>query len=62
MAFIFVAVGAQGGLTGTKLIVFGTICLSLYIIVLPALMRPLVKKVTGSDDFTIGHSTSIYCF
>lgn len=62
MAFIFVAVGAQGGLTGAKLITFATIFLSIYIIVVPALMRPLVKKVTGSDDFTIGHTTSLFCF
>jgi PTS system ascorbate-specific IIC component len=62
MAFIFVAVGSQGGLTGVKLIAFATIFLSIYIIVVPALMRPLVKKVTGSDDFTIGHTTSLFCF
>lgn len=62
MAFIFVSVGVQGGLSGAGLIIFATIFLSLYIIFMPALMRPLVRKVTGSNDFTIGHTTSIYCF
>lgn len=62
MSYIFVAVGVEGGLSGTGLIVFATIFLSIYIIVVPALMRPLVKKVTGTDKFTIGHSTSIFCF
>lgn len=61
MAFIFIAVGVQGGLTGTKLVIFATIFLSAYIVFVPAIMRPLVKKVTGNDDFTIGHTTSIYC-
>ena len=27
-------------------------------IVAPNLMRPLVKEVTGKDDFTIGHPTT----
>ncbi|GAA0178960.1 PTS ascorbate transporter subunit IIC [Clostridium sediminicola] len=62
MSYIFIAGGVEGGLTGTTLIVFATVLLSIYIIVVPALMRPLVKKVTGSDQFTIGHTTSIFCF
>lgn len=62
MSYLFVAVGVEGGLSGIGLIIFATIFLSIYIIVTPALMRPLVKKVTGTDKFTIGHSTSIFCF
>ena len=31
---------------------------ALYMIVAPNLMRPLVKEVTGKDDFTIGHPTT----
>jgi PTS system ascorbate-specific IIC component len=62
MSYIFVATGVEAGLMGTKLIIFATIFLSIYIIVVPALMKPLVKKVTGSDQFTIGHTTSIFCF
>ncbi|SKC89660.1 PTS ascorbate transporter subunit IIC [Maledivibacter halophilus] len=62
MSYIFVAVGVESGLSGTGLIIFATIFLSIYIIVTPALMRPLVKKVTGTDQFTVGHSTTIFCF
>ncbi|WP_461206844.1 PTS ascorbate transporter subunit IIC [Clostridium sp. DL1XJH146] len=62
MSYIFIAGGVEGGLTGTGLIIFATIFLSIYIIVVPTLMRPLVKKVTGSDQFTIGHTTAIFCF
>ncbi|MEG1947157.1 MAG: PTS ascorbate transporter subunit IIC [Lachnospiraceae bacterium] len=61
MAYLAVAAGVQGGLSGAPLIGFATIGLSLYIIISPALLRPLVKKVTGSDDFTIGHTAGIFC-
>ena len=61
-SYLAVAAGVQGGLSGVGLVVFATVALSLYIIIVPALMRPLVRNVTGSDDFTIGHSTSIFCF
>jgi len=61
MSFISVAVGAEAGLQGMALTMFATFFLALYIIVVPALLRPFVKMVTGSDDFTIGHSSSIFC-
>ncbi len=61
LAYLAVASGVQGGLSGTGLIIFATIGLSLYIIISPAILRPLVKKVTGADNFTIGHSAGIYC-
>lgn len=61
MSFIFVAVGVEGGLTGTALTIFATILLSIYIVVTPALVRPFMKDVTGSDSFTIGHTASMYC-
>ena len=56
MSFIFVAAGVEGGLSGTALVVFATIMLSLYIVVTPALIKPFVKRVTGDDSFTIGHT------
>lgn len=61
MSFIFVAVGVEGGLSGTALTIFATIFLSIYIIVTPALLRPYVKQVTGTDTFTIGHTCSLFC-
>lgn len=62
MSYIFVAVGVESGLSGAGLVTFATIFLSIYIIVVPTLMKPLVRKVTGSSDFTIGHTTSVFCF
>lgn len=61
-SYLAVAAGVQGGLSGAALVAFATAALSLYIIIVPALMRPLVRNVTGTDDFTIGHTTSIFCF
>ncbi len=61
MSYICVAVGVEAGLDGTALTIFATIFLALYIIIVPALLRPFVQKVTGSDAFTIGHSASVFC-
>jgi len=58
-AFIFVAVGVENGLSGLGLVAFSTIFLAVYIIVVPALIRPYVKKVIGDDSFTLGHPTVI---
>ncbi len=58
-AFIFVAVGVETGLTGGNLLLFSTIFVSIYIILVPAILRPFVKNVTGDDSFTLGHPTGI---
>jgi len=61
MAYLLVGVAVNLGLKSINLIVFATIWLSAYIIISPALMKPLVSKIVGSDSFTIGHSATIYC-
>lgn len=60
MAYIFVLAGVEGGLSGLGLIVFATVFLSLYIVLVPWLSKPVVKSITGSDAFTIGHTASLY--
>ncbi len=60
MSYISVLAGVQGGLEGIPLIIFASIFLSVYIIVVPAITRPFVKKITGSDDFTIGHTAGFF--
>ena len=60
MAYITVLAGVEGGLSGISLILFASGFLALYIIAVPALTRPFVKKVSGSDDFTIGHTACFY--
>jgi PTS system ascorbate-specific IIC component len=56
-AFIFVALGVEAGLKGSALMMMSTVLLALYIIFMPALIRPFVKAVTGDDSFTLGHPT-----
>lgn len=60
MSYIFVLAGVEAGLEGGALTIFASFFLALYIIVIPWLTRPFVKKITGSDDFTIGHTASIF--
>lgn len=57
IAFIVIAVGVESGLEGQALVIFGTVFTSIYIIVAPWMIKPFVKKVTGDDSFTIGHTT-----
>ena len=56
--YVFIAAGVDAGLTGGKLIGLAAVFTALYMIVAPNLMRPLVKDVTGKEDFSIGHPTT----
>ena len=58
--YFFVAAAVGAGLKGTTLIVVTIIFTALYLIICPNLMRPLVKDVTGSDSFSIGHPTTFF--
>jgi len=60
MSYIFVLAGVQGGLEGAPLVIFASLFLAFYIIVIPAITKPFVKKITGNDDFTIGHTASLF--
>jgi PTS system ascorbate-specific IIC component len=58
-AFMVTAALADGGkMSGTALVIVGSIILGIISTVLPALVAPYVRKLTGSSDFTIGHSTT----
>lgn len=56
--YVFIAAGVDAGLKGSKLIVLAAIFTGLYMVIAPNLMRPLIKEVTGKDDFTIAHPTT----
>lgn len=58
--FVFIAAGVDAGLKGMTLIAFAAVFTALYMVVAPNLMHPLVKKVTGKDEFTIGHPTTTF--
>jgi len=55
--FIFVACAVEMGFTGSGIVIVATVVTALYIIIMPALIRPFVKNVIGDDSFTLGHPT-----
>lgn len=56
--FVFLAAGYDAGLRDTKLLILATIFTALYMIIMPNLLQPFVRKVTGDDSFAIGHPTA----
>ena len=61
-AMLFVALGSEMGLSRLTTLVLAVVFTTLYLVIPSNLMTPYVKELTGSDDFTIGHTTSIFCF
>ena len=59
---LFVALGSEMGLSRLTTLVLAVVFTTLYLVIPSNLMTPYVKELTGSDDFTIGHTTSIFCF
>jgi len=51
-----------GRISGVALIVIGAIILGVLSTVLPALLAKFVFQLTGSEDFTIGHTTTTHAF
>jgi ascorbate PTS system EIIC component len=59
-AFMVVAGLAEGGLLqGAALVLVGGLVHGLLCTLFPALISPFVFKLTGKQDFTIGHTTTI---
>ncbi len=62
-AFMVVAALADGGkINGVALVVVGSLIQGVISTFLPALIAPFVFKLTGSKDFTIGHTTTSLAF
>lgn len=62
-AFMVVAALADAGkITGTTLIVIGSLVQGLISAVLPALIAKYVYALTGTKDFSIGHTTTVHAF
>jgi PTS system ascorbate-specific IIC component len=58
-AFMITAALADSGqIRGILLIVIGSLLLGIVSTVLPALIAPFVRQLTGSSEFTIGHTTT----
>jgi len=62
-AFMVTAGLADAGkIGGVALVIIGSLVLGVISTVLPALISKFVFKLTGSKDFTIGHTTTIHAF
>jgi PTS system ascorbate-specific IIC component len=58
-AFTMVGALADGGvIKGTLLWVLAGVILGIWVTIVPALTAPYVRKLIGSNDFVIGHSTT----
>ncbi|MFO8035261.1 MAG: PTS ascorbate transporter subunit IIC [Anaerolineales bacterium] len=51
-----------GKISGVALIVIGSIVLGIISTVLPALIARFVYRLTSSEDFSIGHTTTVHAF
>lgn len=49
----------EAGFNEILTIVIGSLLQGLFLTLMPAISQPLVRKVTGSDDFAIGHLTTL---
>ncbi|MFK5707928.1 PTS ascorbate transporter subunit IIC [Lysinibacillus boronitolerans] len=59
MACLIAASLSVGGMSGTPLIIVGSIILGLCMVMFPAILQPTVRQITGSDDFAVGHFGSV---
>lgn len=60
MVFVYVALTIEviPTVSRTTMIIVGSLLAGLYFTLSPALVQPFLRKVTGSDDFAFGHTTS----
>lgn len=59
MACLIAASLSVGGMSGTPLIIVGSIILGLCMVIFPAILQPTVRQITGSNDFAVGHFGSV---
>jgi ascorbate PTS system EIIC component len=59
MACVISLVLTTNGYKGYSIVVIGSIVVGVWMIISPALLQPTVRKITGSDQFALGHFGSI---
>ncbi len=62
MACLIAATLSVSNLSEWLIILIGSIILGLCMILFPALLQPMVRQITGSDDFAVGHFGSVGYF
>lgn len=55
MACMIAVILSTGGLSGVVLITVGALILGSLMVVMPALLQPYTREITGNDDIAIGH-------
>lgn len=58
--FVFVGVGVSAGLSGAPLLLVASVTTALYYVIMPNLVRPYIRDVTGDDSFTLGHPSTVF--
>lgn len=62
MACMIAVILMTGGMEGFQLVFIGSIILGSLMVLMPALVAPYTRKITGSNDFTVGHFGSLGYF
>lgn len=62
MACMLAAVLAASGIKGPLLVAIGSVILGALMVLMPALLQPYTRQITGSDDMAVGHFGSIGYF
>lgn len=55
MACLIAVILMTGGIEGPMLVIVGSFILGSLMVLMPAMLQPFTRKITGSDDFAIGH-------
>ncbi|MBM7553931.1 PTS ascorbate transporter subunit IIC [Thalassobacillus pellis] len=55
MACLIAVILVTGGFSGASMIILGSVILGSLMVLSPAMLQPFTRRVTGSDDFAIGH-------
>ncbi|WP_053218474.1 PTS ascorbate transporter subunit IIC [Virgibacillus senegalensis] len=55
MACLIAVILSTGGIEGMTLILTGSIILGSLMVLMPAMLQPFTRKITGSNDFAVGH-------
>ncbi|MYL36495.1 PTS ascorbate transporter subunit IIC [Halobacillus litoralis] len=59
MACLISVILTTGGFSGAGMILLGSVILGAIMVLFPAMLQPYTRKVTGSDDFAVGHFGSV---
>lgn len=62
MACLLAAVLSTSGMGSVPLVILGSLILGALMVLLPAMLQPTVREITGSDDIAVGHFGSFGYF